>query len=56
LATYKKLVRDRIPEIIEASGRKPVVEVLGQEEYVRELRRKLQEEVQEYLGQKMWRS
>ena len=45
---YHKLVRDKIPEIIESDGKKCVTRVLSQEEYLKELRRKLDEEVQEY--------
>lgn len=42
-----KLVRDRIPEIIRASGREPVVRVLDESEYLTELLRKLVEEAEE---------
>lgn len=45
---YHKLVRDRIPEIMEAHGEVPVVRVLETEEYVECLERKLDEEVAEY--------
>lgn len=45
---YHKLVRDKIPEIIESDGKKCVTRVLSQEEYLKELRRKLDEEVREY--------
>ena len=44
---YNKLVRDRIPEIIEAAGEKPVVRVLGDEEYREQLLKKLEEEARE---------
>lgn len=47
---YRKLVRDRIPEIIEASGRRCEVEVLQPDAYLRELDRKLSEELSEYLA------
>jgi predicted house-cleaning noncanonical NTP pyrophosphatase (MazG superfamily) len=40
-----KLVRDRIPEIIEAEGRTPHVRVLNDGEYVAALLHKLVEEV-----------
>lgn len=30
---YNKLIRDRIPEIIEKSGKRAVVETLGNEAY-----------------------
>ena len=46
--TYNKLVRDRIPEIIEASGKNCVVETLSQERYMEMLDAKLDEELAEY--------
>jgi len=46
---HNKLVRDRIPEIIEKSGKRAVTEILSDEEYMERLNRKLMEEVQEYL-------
>ena len=49
---HNKLVRDRIPEIIEASGRKCEWEVLSDEEYLVRLDEKLQEELNEYLADK----
>lgn len=45
---YNKLVRDRIPEIIEASGCTCVTEVLSDEEYLRMIDIKLDEELEEY--------
>ena len=45
---YQKLVRDRIPEIIAQDGFVPHVRVLDDGEYLLELRRKLQEEVNEF--------
>ena len=42
-------MRDRIPEIIEASGHKCETRVLSDDEYLMELKNKLQEEVNEYL-------
>jgi predicted house-cleaning noncanonical NTP pyrophosphatase (MazG superfamily) len=47
VTSHKKLVRDRIPEIIERSGKRPVVRVLGEEEYRQALRAKLVEEANE---------
>ena len=45
---YHKLVRDRIPEIIEASGKSCVTETLSEEEYLRMVDAKLDEELVEY--------
>lgn len=46
---YKKLVRDRIPEIIRESGKESTYVTLDQEAYMTELKRKLREETEEYL-------
>ncbi|EOD01839.1 nucleoside triphosphate pyrophosphohydrolase [Caldisalinibacter kiritimatiensis] len=46
---YNKLVRDRIPEIIEKSGKEYEVEIMEDEEYKELLNKKLLEEVNEYL-------
>ena len=46
--TYKKLVRDRIPEIIEAEGKIPHTSILSDEEYLKMLDKKLLEETAEY--------
>ena len=45
---YNKLVRDRIPEIIEASGKTCVTEILSEETYLRMVDAKLYEELAEY--------
>lgn len=45
---YSKLVRDKIPEIIEASGKACTVEILSDEEYLRMVDAKLDEELAEY--------
>ena len=45
---YHKLVRDRIPEIIEASGKTCVTEILSDEDYLRMVDAKLDEELAEY--------
>ena len=45
---YNKLVRDRIPEIIEASGSKCKTEILSDEKYLKMLDVKLDEELAEY--------
>ena len=46
--TYNKLVRDRIPDIIEASGKKCVTEMLSDDEYLKMIDTKLDEELAEY--------
>ena len=46
---YNKLVRDRIPEIIEGEGKKTNMRIADQEEYFRLLKDKLVEEVDEFL-------
>ena len=45
---YNKLVRDRIPEIIEASGKRCTIETLSDADYLRMLDAKLDEELAEY--------
>ncbi len=45
---YNKLVRDRIPEIIEASGKSCVTEILSDKAYLRLVDAKLDEELAEY--------
>lgn len=47
---YNKLVRDKIPEIIENNGEKPITRILSEEEYKKELEKKLNEEYQEVLN------
>ena len=46
--TYNKLVRDRIPEIIEDSGKTCEIEVLDDKTYLEMLDEKLTEELNEY--------
>lgn len=50
--SYGKLVRDLIPAIIKSTGKTPIVRTLDGPGYEKELRRKLQEEVEEYLVSK----
>ena len=45
---YNKLVRDRIPEIIEASGKSCVTEIHSDKAYLRLVDAKLDEELAEY--------
>ena len=45
---FNKLVRDKIPAIIEAGGERPITRILNDEEYLRCLEQKLDEETAEY--------
>lgn len=47
---YNKLVRDKIPEIIESNGEKPITRILDSTEYNEELIKKLNEEYQEVVN------
>lgn len=49
MKVYNKLVRDKIPEIINDDNRKAIVKILNDDDYLKELNKKLQEEVKEYL-------
>lgn len=46
--TYNKLVRDKIPEIIEANGQRCLVKTMSDEEYLEMVDAKLKEELVEY--------
>ena len=48
IISYNKLVRDRIPEIIESSGKSCTTEILSAEDYLRMIDAKLDEELAEY--------
>lgn len=45
---YEKLVRDKIPEIIEKSGKQFEIEILSDEKYLEMIDKKLDEELAEY--------
>lgn len=47
-----KLVRDKIPQIIQADGKSPIIRTLSEEDYLQELDKKLNEEVAEYQADK----
>lgn len=49
MKTYNKLVRDKIPQIIEQSGKSYIIRTLRLDEYSLGLRQKLLEEVEEYI-------
>ncbi len=45
---YQKLVRDKIPQIIQAAGQQPITRLLNKHEYLQELIKKLGEEYEEF--------
>lgn len=52
MKVHNKLVRDKIPEIIEGDGKTCVTHILSDEEYIVALETKLNEEVAEYQADK----
>ena len=46
--TYNKLVRDKIPEIIESAGKTCKIDILSDDEYLKMVDAKLDEELAEY--------
>ncbi|MBT2682240.1 nucleoside triphosphate pyrophosphohydrolase [Bacillus sp. ISL-37] len=48
MPTYNKLVRDRIPEVIENTGKKFSTKILNETEYIEQLKKKAYEELDEY--------
>ena len=50
MEAYNKLVRDKIPQVIEQDNHVPITRTLFDEEYLIELNKKLQEELTEYLA------
>jgi predicted house-cleaning noncanonical NTP pyrophosphatase (MazG superfamily) len=49
---FRKLVRDKIPDIIRQQGETPRIEILSDDAYLTELDKKLFEEMEEYQGSK----
>lgn len=47
---HNKLVRDRIPEIIEKNGKNFSQRILDDDEYIKELKKKSFEELEEYMN------
>ena len=52
MPTYNKLIRNKIPQIIKANGKTPTTRILPQDEYIKELCKKTQEELTEYIEAK----
>ena len=52
MPTYNKLIRNKIPQIIKAKGKTPTTRILPQDEYIKELCKKTQEELTEYIEAK----
>jgi predicted house-cleaning noncanonical NTP pyrophosphatase (MazG superfamily) len=50
MPTYNKLVRDKIPQIIESKGKKLLTKVLNNEDYIKYLKEKAYEELDEYYA------
>lgn len=46
---YNKLVRDKIPNIIEEKGETPIIKILDENDYKKELEKKLYEEYKEVI-------
>ncbi|WP_088265646.1 nucleoside triphosphate pyrophosphohydrolase [Bacillus mycoides] len=49
MPTYNKLIRNKIPQIIKANGKTPKTRILPEDEYIKEICNKTQEELNEYL-------
>lgn len=47
---YNKLVRDKIPQVIEATGKKFTTEILNNKDYIKYLKEKSYEELDEYCA------
>ncbi|MGG1629627.1 nucleoside triphosphate pyrophosphohydrolase [Rossellomorea sp. NRS-1567] len=50
MPTYNKLVRDKIPQIIESKGKEFSTKVLSDEDYIKYLKEKAYEELDEYCA------
>lgn len=48
MPTYNKLVRDNIPQVIEKTNKQFSTRVLSKEEYMVEVKKKMNEELEEY--------
>nr|WP_255298767.1 nucleoside triphosphate pyrophosphohydrolase [Bacillus cereus] len=52
MPTHNKLIRNKIPQIIKANGKTPTTRILPEEEYIKEICKKTEEELTEYLEAK----
>ncbi|WP_096439510.1 nucleoside triphosphate pyrophosphohydrolase [Alteribacter populi] len=50
MPVYNKLVRDRIPEVIESTGKKANFMTLNEADFAQQAKEKLKEEVEEYFN------
>jgi predicted house-cleaning noncanonical NTP pyrophosphatase (MazG superfamily) len=50
MPTFNKLVRDKIPQIIESKGKKFSSKILNDEDYIKYLKEKAYEELDEYCA------
>jgi predicted house-cleaning noncanonical NTP pyrophosphatase (MazG superfamily) len=53
MPTYNKLVRDKIPQIIESKGKEFSTKVLNDKDYIKYLKEKAYEELDEYCAAEM---
>lgn len=49
MPTYNKLIRNKIPQIIKSNGKTPTTRILNEDEYIKELCKKTQEELSDLL-------
>ncbi|EOO40974.1 nucleoside triphosphate pyrophosphohydrolase [Bacillus mycoides] len=49
MPTYNKLIRNKLPQIIKSNGKTPKIRILPEDEYIKEICKKTQEELTEYL-------
>ncbi|AJH72628.1 putative phosphoribosyl-ATP pyrophosphohydrolase [Bacillus cereus ATCC 4342] len=49
MPSYNKLIRNKIPQIIKANRKTPTTRILPEDEYIKEICKKTEEELTEYL-------
>ena len=49
MPTYNKLIRNKIPQIIKHTGKRPKTKIQTTDEYIKEICKKTEEELTEYL-------